>query len=108
MRRDAECALVGAKDPVKGMVPVAFVTTRRGSADDGIISKLAIDAVRAELGAVAALKTVYVVDQLPKTRSGKILRNLLRRIVDQEPFTLPPTIDDADIPQAIALRVNGA
>lgn len=104
----AECALVGAKDPVKGMVPVAFVTTRRGSADDGIISKLAIDAVRAELGAVAALKTVYVVDQLPKTRSGKILRNLLRRIVDQEPFTLPPTIDDADIPQAIALRVNGA
>ncbi|ATW03354.1 MAG: AMP-binding protein [Parasphingorhabdus sp.] len=103
----SECALVGAKDLVKGMVPVAFVTARAGTADELAIAELVIKAVRAELGAVATLKTVYVVEQLPKTRSGKILRNLLRKIVDHEPFSLPPTIDDATIPHAIALRVNG-
>ena len=103
----SECALVGAKDLVKGMVPVAFVTARAGTADELAIAELVIEAVRAELGAVATLKTVYVVDQLPKTRSGKILRNLLRKIVDHEPFSLPPTIDDATIPHAIALRANG-
>ena len=104
----AECAVVGAKDPVKGMAPVAFVTARAGAADERSIAELAIEALRAELGAVAALKTVYVVEQLPKTRSGKILRNLLRMIVDREPFSVPPTIDDPAIPQAIGLRVNGA
>ncbi len=101
-----ECAVVGAKDPVKGMAPVAFITAQSGAADEGAIAGLAISAVRAELGAVAALKTVYVVDQLPKTRSGKILRNLLRKIVDREPFSVPPTIDDPAIPNAIAARLD--
>ena len=101
-----ECAVVGAKDPVKGMAPVAFITAQSGAADKGAIAGLAISAVRAELGAVAALKTAYVVDQLPKTRSGKILRNLLRKIVDREPFSVPPTIDDPAIPKAIAAQLD--
>lgn len=102
----SECAVVGAKDPVKGMAPVAFITAQSGAVDEGAIAGLAISAVRAELGAVAALKTVYVVDQLPKTRSGKILRNLLRKIVDREPFSVPPTIDDPAIPKAIAAQLD--
>ena len=102
----SECAVVGAKDAVKGMAPVAFITAQSGAADEGAIAGLAISAVRAELGAVAALKTVYVVDQLPKTRSGKILRNLLRKIVDREPFSVPPTIDDPAIPKAIAAQFD--
>lgn len=101
-----ECAVVGAKDPVKGMAPVAFITAQSGAADKGAIAGLAISAVRAELGAVAALKTAYVVDQLPKTRSGKILRNLLRKIVDREPFSVPPMIDDPAIPKAIAAQLD--
>lgn len=102
----SECAVVGAKDPVKGMAPVAFITAQSGAADEGAFAGLAISAGRAELGAVAALKTVYVVDQLPKTRSGKILRNLLRKIVDREPFSVPPTIDDPAIPKAIAAQFD--
>ncbi|MGG2377400.1 propionyl-CoA synthetase, partial [Salmonella enterica] len=83
---------------IKGMIPVAFVVPRAGLAQIGIASEAAlhdavIGAVRRELGAVAALKTAFVVPQLPKTRSGKILRNLLRKIVNGEPFTTPPTID---------------
>jgi hypothetical protein len=61
-----------------------------------------IAAVRADLGAVAALKTAHVVAGLPKTRSGKILRNLLRKLANGEEWTVPPTIDDPAIPAAIA------
>lgn len=103
----AECAVVGARDPVKGMTPVAFVTLVRDTADDEMIRQQLINAVRADLGPVAALRVVHVVDQLPKTRSGKILRNLLRKIVDGEPFEIPPTIDDGGVPHAVALRVAG-
>ncbi|WP_226019236.1 AMP-binding protein [Novosphingobium sp. FKTRR1] len=90
----AECAVIGADDPIKGMVPVAFVVARAGIADPATLEAAAIRAVRAELGAVAALKTAHAVPQLPKTRSGKILRNLLRKIVNGEDFVTPPTIDD--------------
>ena len=61
-----------------------------------------IGAVRSDLGAVAALKTAIVVAQLPKTRSGKILRNLLRKLCNGEEWTVPPTIEDAAVPAAIA------
>jgi hypothetical protein len=61
-----------------------------------------IAAVRADLGAVAALKTAHVVAGLPKTRSGKILRNLLRKLANGEEWTVPPTIDDPAVPAAIA------
>ncbi|MGQ4828563.1 AMP-binding enzyme, partial [Enterococcus faecalis] len=71
----AECAVIGADDAIKGMIPVAFVVPRAGLAQIGIASEAAlhdavIGAVRRELGAVAALKTAFVVPQLPKTRSG--------------------------------------
>lgn len=98
----AECAVVGAQDLVKGMVPVAFIVARDGFADDEALIQRAIASVRVELGAVAALKTAYVVDQLPKTRSGKILRNLLRKIVDREAFETPATIENPTVPDAIA------
>ena len=104
----AECAVVGADDPIKGMVPIAFAVPRAGAADDATLARQMIAAVRTELGAVAALKTVYVVPQLPKTRSGKILRNLLRKIVNGEPFEIPATIDDPAVPATIAAKVAAA
>lgn len=104
----AECAVIGAEDAIKGMIPVAFVVTRAGFDGDETMPKRVIAAVRHELGAVAALKTAYVVPQLPKTRSGKILRNLLRRIMNGEHFETPPTIDDPGVPDAIRAVVNAA
>lgn len=97
----AECAVVGADDAIKGMIPVAFLVPRDGAAAPAELERRVVAAVRAELGPVAALKLAYVVPQLPKTRSGKILRNLLRKIVNGEPCETPPTIDDARVPDMI-------
>ena len=101
----AECAVIGADDAIKGMVPIAFVVPRAGFDGDTSMASRVIGAVRAELGAVAALKTVFVVNALPKTRSGKILRNLLRKIINGQPFETPPTIEDASVPAALAATV---
>jgi propionyl-CoA synthetase len=103
----AECAVIGADDAIKGMIPVAFVVARAGVNDAAALHDAVIAAVRAELGAVAALKTAYVVPQLPKTRSGKILRNLLRKIVNGESFDTPPTIEDPSVPDLLVAAVKG-
>lgn len=103
----AECAVIGADDAIKGMIPVAFVVPRAGADDAAALHDAAIAAVRAELGAVAALKTVYVVPQLPKTRSGKILRNLLRKIVNGERCEVPPTIEDPAVLALLETAVRG-
>ena len=97
----AECAVIGAEDAIKGMIPMAFVVARAGAEGDSTLIPRVIAAVRAELGAVAALKTAFLVPALPKTRSGKILRNLLRKIAIGEAFTTPPTIDDPNTPALI-------
>lgn len=106
----AECAVIGADDAIKGMTPIAFVVPRAGldqlGLTPGSLHAQVIAAVRAELGPVAALKTAYIVPQLPKTRSGKILRNLLRKIVNGEPFTTPPTIDDPAVPALLIAAVS--
>jgi propionyl-CoA synthetase len=102
----AECAVIGADDPIKGMIPIAFVIPRAGFEGDDSMAARVLGAVRAELGAVAALKTAYVVPALPQTRSGKILRNLLRKIVNGEEFQTPPTIEDPAVPALIAAAVG--
>ncbi len=103
----AECAVIGADDAIKGMVPVAFVGARAGMNDPAALHDAVIAAVRAELGAVSALKTAYVVPQLPKTRSGKILRNLLRKIINGERFDTPPTIEDPAVPELLLAAIRG-
>lgn len=103
----AECAVIGADDAIKGMIPIAFVVARAGVADESALHDAVIAAVRHELGAVAALKTAYMVPQLPKTRSGKILRNLLRKIVNGEEFATPPTIEDPAVPDMLVKAVRG-
>ncbi len=59
--------------------------------------KFILSEVRKEIGAVASLKNVLVVQRLPKTRSGKILRKLLRSIADKTDYKIPSTIDDVAI-----------
>jgi propionyl-CoA synthetase len=98
----AECAVIGADDALKGMVPVAFVVPSAAAKGDEGMAARVIDAVRHDLGPVAALKTVWIVPQLPKTRSGKILRNLLRQICNGDDWQMPPTIENPGAASAVA------
>jgi propionyl-CoA synthetase len=97
--RVPECAVIGANDDLKGVVPVClFVSTGSpSSAELEQISKEIIATVREKVGAVAAMRTALPVDALPKTRSGKILRNVIRKIANGEEYKLPGTIEDASV-----------
>jgi len=94
----AECAVVGVKDALKGQVPLGFVVLNAGveRGEDAIVPEL-VARVRETIGPVAAFKRACVVDRLPKTRSGKVLRGTVRKIADGEPWRTPPTIDDPAI-----------
>jgi propionyl-CoA synthetase len=94
----AECAVVGVADELKGQVPRGFVVLRAGAGiDPEVLARELVAAVRAEVGAVAALREVDVVAALPKTRSGKILRRTMREIADGLEPVVPPTIEDAEV-----------
>lgn len=94
----AECAVVGVNDDLKGQIPFGFVVLKAGNDKEYFqLESEVIQLIRKQIGAVASLKNVLVVNRLPKTRSGKILRKLLRSIVDKEDFQIPSTIDDEAI-----------
>lgn len=94
----AECAVIGINDSLKGQVPLALVVVKHGETIEQFqIQYELAQLVREKIGAVASLRNVVIVDRLPKTRSGKILRKLLRSIVDGEEFQIPSTIDDPSI-----------
>jgi propionyl-CoA synthetase len=90
----AEAAVVGRLDAVKGETPVGFVVLTAATADPAVIEKELVELVRQRIGAVAALRTVVVVDRLPKTRSGKILRRSIRDLTNGDIPAPPPTIED--------------
>ncbi len=91
----AECAVIGVADAMKGQRPRGFVVLKKGvSQPPEQIEAELIDRVRAEIGPVAAFKDVAVVDALPKTRSGKILRKSMREIADVGETAVPSTIED--------------
>jgi len=94
----AECAVIGAADQLKGELPVGLVVLKAGA--DRNPEELAgelVALVRQKIGPVAAFKKVTVVDRLPKTRSGKILRGTMKKIADSQEFKVPATIDDPAI-----------
>jgi len=94
----AECAVIGVHDELKGQLPIGLVVLKAGAADtDGQIGPDLIRTVRENIGPVAAFKSVVTVPRLPKTRSGKILRRVMRQIADGEPYQTPATIDDPAI-----------
>jgi propionyl-CoA synthetase len=106
----AECAVIGIADGLKGQVPAGFILLKAGvTRDASIIEKEIADLVRDQIGPVAALKTVFTVARLPKTRSGKILRGTMRKIADGEEYKMPATIDDpAVLPEiAAVLKAKG-
>jgi len=91
----AECAVIGAFDTLKGEVPIGFLVIKSGvERDRADIEKEVVDLVRERIGPVAAFKTALTVSRLPKTRSGKILRGTIKKIVDGQSYNLPPTLED--------------
>jgi propionyl-CoA synthetase len=101
----AECAVIGVADALKGQIPLGLLVLKAG-VDRGHdeIAAETVRLVRERIGPVAVFKQAVVVERLPKTRSGKILRGTMRRIADGEAYTTPATIDDP----AILAEITGA
>ena len=104
----AECAVLGVKDNFKGQLPLGFLVLNAGvERNNEEIEGEAVRMVREKIGPVASFKRALVVQRLPKTRSGKILRGTMAKIVDGEPYKTPATIDDPAILPEIAEAVKG-
>ncbi len=94
----AECAVMGVADPLKGQVPLGLVVLKAGvERPVGAIEDEVVALVRDRIGPVASFKTALIVERLPKTRSGKILRGTMRSIADGADYRMPATIDDPAI-----------
>lgn len=104
----AECAVIGISDKLKGQAPLGLVCLNSSSnRTEEDIEKECVALVRQEIGPVAAFKKCIVVNALPKTRSGKILRGTMVCIADQTPWKMPATIDDPDTLDQISERIAG-
>jgi propionyl-CoA synthetase len=103
----AECAVIGVADPIKGQLPLGLLVLNSGvtAAPEAIVARV-VQNVRNRMGPVAAFKLCTVVQRLPKTRSGKILRGTMRKIADGEPWKMPATIDDPAILQEISMALE--
>jgi propionyl-CoA synthetase len=107
----AECAVLGVHDALKGQRAAGFVTLKAGAPiDHGTLAAELVALVREHVGPVAAFRDVTILDRLPKTRSGKILRKTIRQIVDGEEYSVPPTIEDPtvldDLKRALSASVS--
>ncbi|MFF1880394.1 AMP-binding protein [Pseudarthrobacter sp. NPDC058196] len=99
----AECAVIGLADPLKGQRPSGYVVLKSGvDIPEELLAKDLVALVRRDIGAVADFKHVTVVEALPKTRSGKILRKTMRQIADGEEYTVPSTIEDPRVIDQLA------
>jgi propionyl-CoA synthetase len=104
----AECAVIGVADQMKGQLPLGLLVLNAGvTRDPGEIVTEVIQLMRDRIGPVAAFKLCAVVDRLPKTRSGKILRGTMRSIADGESWKMPATIDDPVILDEITAALRG-
>ncbi|MEE2060495.1 propionyl-CoA synthetase [Rhodococcus artemisiae] len=104
----AECAVVGIRDELKGQRPSGYVVLKAGvDIDPETLRQELVAMVRDQIGAVATFRDVTVVEALPKTRSGKILRKTMRQIADHEQYTVPSTIEDPAVLEALREQLGG-
>lgn len=104
----AECCVVGAHDDMKGQIPVGLVLIKDGATiDHDELEEELVEMVREKIGAIACFRKALVVERLPKTRSGKILRRVIRQIADGEDYAVPSTIDDPAILEEISEQFKG-
>ncbi|GAA0790183.1 MULTISPECIES: propionyl-CoA synthetase [Pseudomonadati] len=100
----AEAAVIGVQDKLKGQVPLGMVVLKNGvELTDEELHRQLLALVRQEIGPVASFRLVSAVPKLPKTRSGKILRATMRKIADNQEYTVPATIED---PQTLDIVRN--
>ena len=91
----AECAVIGIADQEKGQIPMGLLLLKDGvNIQASALQDELVQLVRKSVGPIANFKTAIVVRRLPKTRSGKILRQVIRKIIDRQPYIVPSTIDD--------------
>lgn len=103
----AECCVIGIDDDLKGQVPFAIAVLKSGSEiDESVLEKEIVLLIREKIGAVASMKNALVVNRLPKTRSGKILRKLIRTMLDGKEYQMPSTIDDESIVAELQEKMN--
>ncbi len=104
----AECAVIGVSDDLKGQLPLGFLCLNAGCdrSHDEVVKEV-VKLVREKIGPVAAFKLAAVVDRLPKTRSGKILRGTMVSIADGKDYKMPATIDDPVILDEIKTSLQG-
>jgi len=103
----AEAAVAAREDPEKGEVPDVYVVVRQGVEPDEAVRDRIVDAVEREIGAFARPANVMFVDDLPKTRSGKIMRRLLENISNDEELGNTTTLRDPSVPEEIRRQVHG-
>jgi propionyl-CoA synthetase len=103
----AECAVVGVADDLKGEVPLGLVVLKLGveRTQKDIVAEL-VQLVRDKVGPVASFKVATVVNRLPKTRSGKIVRGTIKKMADGVEYRIPPTIEDATVIDEIKSNLN--
>ena len=105
----AECAVIGIADNLKGQIPVGLIVLKTGvDREYDEISKECVKMIREKIGPVAAFKTAIIIQRLPKTRSGKVLRGTMRKIADKEEYKMPATIDDPSILDEIKVSFKTA
>ena len=103
----AECAVIGIHDELKGQRPSGYVVLKEGAdIDHDTLRSELVKLVRDEIGAVATFRDVTVVNGLPKTRSGKILRKTMRQIADHEDYIVPSTIEDTAVLDALKKQIG--
>ena len=103
----AECAVIGVADELKGQVPLGLLVLKAGvnKPDEEIVGDV-VKMVRDRIGPVAFFKSALVVQRLPKTRSGKILRGTMQKMADNLPWTMPATIEDPAVLDEIATAMK--
>ncbi len=103
----AECAVLGVKDALKGQLPMGFLCLNAGTekSHQDVVTEC-VQLIRKTIGPVAAFKLACVVDRLPKTRSGKILRGVVAKIADGDTWKMPATIDDPAILDEISVALT--
>ena len=103
----AECAVIGVADEIKGQSPLGFLCLNRGTnRPHAEVVRECVALMRDRIGPVADFKRAVVVDRLPKTRSGKILRATMVKIADSQPWKMPATIDDPAILDEITVALR--
>ncbi len=103
----AECAVIGVEDQLKGEMPLGFVVLNAGTEVDAEeLKNTLVQVVRSQVGPIATPRDILIVDRLPKTRSGKILRGTMRAIADNKHYDMPATIEDPAVLDEIAAALG--